>query len=242
MGWFKRRGEEEDELASKVRYAAELHGVKPKEVVDTVLDEDDADEAEYEEYEAGRKRSRVGLWVTLACVGLVFGLGIVLLMKLANAADKAGPVAEAGMQALQKSIAPTPAANPTLSGTHIMFMYPAVFDMVQHPANWPNTSERYALGSKADYRKSIQVYVENAASGLKGDSGYAYRSQNTSEYQATNVKVMGEPAVIMVKSDLSERTLYWPHGGNLVIMSVTGEGNYLEGYLSVITSSLRWIP
>ena len=242
MGWFKRKHQEEEaEFEAKVRYAAELHGVKPHDVVDTVLDEENEDDEDFEEYEAGRKRSRVGLWVTLGCVGLIFGLGIVALMKLANMADKSGPVAEAGMEALQKSIAPTPVANPTLSGTHILFTYPAVFDEVQHPANWSNTTERYTLSSKSDYRKTIQAYVENAPGG-QGDSGFMYRNQDKADYQPVNVKVMGEPAVVFVKSDNSERTLYWHHGGSLVIMSMLGEGSVLAGYMDVVTSSLRWLP
>lgn len=237
MGWFKRKDKEEEELEAKVRYAAELHGVRPKDVVDTVFDEDDED---LEEYEEERRRPRVGFWVTLACVGVSFGLGIVFLMKLANAADKAGPVAEAGMEALQKSIAPTPAANPTLSGTHIIFTYPAVFDEVEHPANWSNTTERYTLSSKSDYRKTIQAYVENAPGG-QGDSGYMYRSQDKTDYQPVSVKVMGEPALVFVKSDNSERTLYWQHAGHVVIMSAVGEPNELAGYMDVISSSLRWV-
>ena len=41
MGWMKRHDNDEEELESKVRYAAQLHGVRAKEVVDAVFDEDE---------------------------------------------------------------------------------------------------------------------------------------------------------------------------------------------------------
>jgi hypothetical protein len=170
----------------------------------------------------------------------VFGLGIVGLMWLSNSSDKTGPLAVAGLEDLKKSIAPTPQVNPTLSGIHISFVYPAVFDTVARPAGSGGAYDRYTLGNKSDYRKTIQVYVEKEAS-YTVDSGYLFRSVSTGDYAQKPVKVMGETAVIWVKSDNSERTLYWEHAGNLVIMSATGEGNVLQGYLDVITASLRWI-
>ena len=217
MGWMKRHDNDEEELESKVRYAAQLHGVRAKEVVDAVFDEDeDEDDIDAAE-EGGHRRSKLGLVATLAVIGIVFGIGVAFLMSLANRADKAGPLAVAGIAAAQASIAPTPPANPTLSGIHISFTYPAVFDEVQHPSALSNTSERYALSSKDDYRKSVQVYVESNPTG-QGDSGYMYRSQDKTDYAPVGVKVMGETAVVFVKSDNSERTLYWHHAGNLVVM------------------------
>jgi hypothetical protein len=233
--WLKRRSqaEEAEETRRLVRHAAQLHGIPADEVVRVVFDEDD-------EVEPERPRSKVGLFITLSLIGVVFGLGIVGLMWLSNSSDKAGPTAVAGLEDLKKSIAPTPPANPTLSGIHISFVYPGVFDTVTRPAGSDGANDRYTLGSKSDYRKTIQVYVEKESS-YTADSGYLFRSISTGDYTKQPVKVMGEAAVIMVKSDNSERTLYWEHAGNLVIMSATGEGNVLQGYMDVITASLRWL-
>lgn len=238
MGWFKSHREEEKELETEVRYAAELHGVRPKEVVEAILDEDDEDELE--ELEDDERRPRVGLWVTTGTIGVVFGLGIVALMYLANLSDKSGPKAVAGIQAVNQSIAPTPQINPTLDGTHITFVYPAVFDEIGHPPNWPNTEERYALSSKEDYRKSIEVYVEMSAV-MDMDSSYIMRAQDKADYTLEAAKVMGEPAVLFVKNDQSEETLFWQHGGSLVVFSALGEAGELPGYMSIITNSLRWV-
>jgi hypothetical protein len=237
MKWWGRHSEEDEAEDTRrlVQHAAELHGVPTSEVVHAVLDDEDDDIED-----TGRRRSHKGAWITLVVVGAMFGLVIVGLMKLANTADQAGPTAVSGLEDLKKSIEPTPQVNPTMSGTHIIFTYPAVFDLVTHPANWSNTTERYELASKSDYRKSIQVYVENAAF-YTADSGYLFRSAHPTDYKPSSVKVMGETAVIMVKADNSERTLYWPHAGQMVIMSATGEGSLLQSWLDVISTTLRWV-
>lgn len=230
-----RHGERIDELERQVQHLATIHNVSAQEVADVVLDRDDEDD----ELDDQPRKRRVGLWITLGVVGVVFGFGIVALMKVANMADQAGPSAVSGIQEMNASIAPSPKANPTMHGVHISFTYPAVFDDVSQLGNWSNTSERYQLVAKSDYRKTIQVYVENGV--LNMESGYMYRSQHPDIYKPNAVKVMGEPAVIMVKSDNSERTLYWQHAGKMVVMSALGEGNDLQGYLDVIIASLRWV-
>jgi hypothetical protein len=237
MRWGRRKDEEEAEETTRlVRHAAELHGVAASEVADAVLGDDDEDEPE-----EPRRRFRAGLWVTLGLIGGVFGLGIVGLMKLANMADKAGPAAVSGIAQLNASIAPTPQPDSTYRGTYIVFNYPGAFDQMTHPASLANTADQFGLSSRGDYHKSIMVYVEKEATPT-GDSGYQWRNMNKAEYTPNPVKIMGEPATVMVKSDQSERTLYWFHSGYLVIVSATGEPGNIPAWMSTITGSLRWLP
>jgi hypothetical protein len=242
MAWFKRRAKEEeteDEIATLARHAAEMHGVPVKEVVDTVLGDDDEAEDDAE----APKRNHVGIWITLVVIGAAFGLVIVFFMKLANSADQSGPVAEAGIQAVAASIAPTPRGLPGLKGHYIWFSYPAVFDTVQNAQNWPNTAERYIIGSTSDYRRQITVTVETNTPSPSDDSGYQFRTDNPSDYTPQDTKILGEPAVIMVKSDGTERTLYWAHTGMLAIVSVTSTSGTddLAQFMSVILSNMRWV-
>jgi|SRR5580704_1886343 hypothetical protein len=250
MGWWRRKREKEEaEEKRQVVHAAQLHGVSEHEVVDVVLDRDD-DDAEDDEFldedeahEAKRRRGHAGLWVTLVIVGVIFGLGVVGLEKIANGADQTGPVAGSGEEAMKQSMAPTPTALPSYHGQYISFSYPAVFDSVATLANWPTTVERFSIGSAADYRRSIQVDVEKNTSALTDDSGYQFRNEATSGYHAEATKVSGTPAVVMVKDDNTEQTLYWEHGGMLVVVSITstnGSDN-LSSFVSVIGGSLKWV-
>jgi len=242
MGWFSRHQEEEAEETHRlVQHAAQLHGVPASEVVHAVLDEDDEELDDQEEARGSKKH--VGTWVTLIVVGVLFGAGVIYMMRLAGSADNAGPTADSGPKAMQKAIQPTPTGLPTLTGQYIAFSYSGVFDSVKSLVNLPNTAERYAIGSKGDYRRSIIVTVENRTPTLDEDSGYKYRTLNPALYRAQVVKVPGGSAVVMIKSDNTERTLYFLHGERLAIVSVTSSNgtDTLEAYISAITASIRWV-
>jgi hypothetical protein len=242
MGWFKRKKEEAAEEEQRmVLHAAQLHGVAEGDVVDAVLDRDD--EFEDEELEERGRRGHAGVWVTLAVVVLLFGAGVVVMMKIANGADQSGPTADSGVQAMKQSIAPTPAALPSLTGAYVSFSYPQVFDAVATLANWPTTAERYSIGSKDDYQRSIQVMVEKDTATPEDDSGFKFRQNSPDQYHAEPVKVGAEPAVVMVKNDNTEQTLYWAHAGMLVVVSVTSTtgSDDLSSFVNVIRSSLKWV-
>ena len=265
--WRRRKDRQAEEDRQWVEEAMRKHDASAAEVVHAVFNEPDAEldafhdggeagfvdsgygvDPDHEdtyadrerEYKEERRRSRVGMFVTLGMIGAVFGGLICAFSYLANSADSAGPKADSGMEALKASIKPTPSVNPLLSGTHIVFTYPSAFDEVTHPTPWPKVSERYTLGSKIDYRKTIQVYVEQVANPIN-DSGYLVRTQHKADYTPASVTVMGEPAIVMVRNDLTERTLYWEHAGNLVIMSATGGGGDMASWISLIANSMRWI-
>jgi len=223
-------------------HAAHLHDVSEHEVVDAVLDRDDEDDYELAN-DHHERRGHAGVWITLVVVCAIFGLGIAGFMHLVYGADESGPAAGSGEEAIKQSIAPTPSTLPSLSGQYISFSYPQVFDSVKTLNNWPTTLERYAIGSTADYRRSIEVYVEKNTPTLNDDSGYQYRNESGSGYHAEAIKVAQEPAMVMVKNDNTEQTLYWEHSGILVVISVTSTTGTddVSAFLGVIEGSLRWV-
>ena len=245
MGWFSRfsRIEKEGEVEKTrnlVKHASQLHGVPVEEVVNTILDEDD--EADEDEYENGRGAKRVGLWVTLVVVGIMFGVGIIFLMRFTNGSDQTGPSAQAGIQAVQKSAQPTPVPDPSYSGTYVTFMYPSTFNNVKMQPPTGIWAEQFTINSTTNFDREIAVSVENIAT-AQTDSGYMYRNMTPALYHAEKTTVMNEPAVVMVKADNTERTLYWAHGGKLVVVSITdtNAGEDIVSYVSLVTSTLRWI-
>jgi hypothetical protein len=248
--WFFGRGrkdevdEETEDLGRLVMHAAELHGVSSKEVVDTVLDHDtgyeDDEYLDEELDEVPRKWWGPGVWITFVFVGGIFGLGIAGLIWLSHMAT--GPSASSGVTAFNASVAPKPLSNQTFLSPSLVFSYPGEFNTMSTEANWPNTTERYMIGSSGDYRRSISVMIESNAPMLTSDSGYQFRSEANSGYTPQNVTVSGSSAVVMVKGDNTERTLYWEHAGMLVVMSVvsTNGTDNVEQYMDTIVSSLRW--
>jgi hypothetical protein len=237
----------DEELHRMVEHLAKLHGVSGQEVVDTVLDHHDddhgslADEADDLDEPKGRRRW-VGPVATLGIVAAVFVAGVMVLMHIAGTADKTGPTADATMQQLKKSIAPTPALPQTFTSKYISFSYPGAFDAVRELDNWPSTLERFAIGSKSDYHRSIMVEVEKDTAHLDDDSNYRFRTLNPDQYKPVNVRLPnGEAAVVMVKNDSTEQTLFWVHAGNCVVLSVTSDGtDDLGSYLKVVEGSLKW--
>jgi len=217
--------------------------VPVQEVVETILDEDGDGIDDRLEGDEERPNRHVGAWVTTVVIGVIFGGGIILLIHWANESDQAGPNAKAGIEAVAQSIAPTPAGLPALQGHYIAFSYAQVFDTVKALPAIPNSAERYIIGSTSDYRRSINVEVESNTPAITDDSGYQYRSLNPSQYQPLTTAIDSEPAAVMVKTDGTERTLYWAHGGYTVIVSLsdtTGTDN-LASIMNTIVATMRWV-
>jgi hypothetical protein len=242
LSWFKHRdAEEANETRQLVRYAAELHGVSAEDVAHVVTDDDD-DEADEDEDEARRGSKHIGIWATMVVVGVMFGFGIIFLMRFTSGSDSTGPNAQAAIQAVQKSIQPTPSANPSYSGTYISFNYPSTFNNVKMQPSTGIWAEQFTINSTTNFDREIAVSVENVAT-AQTDSGYMYRNMTPSLYTPAKTTVMNEAATVMVKADNTERTLYWEHGGKLVVVSITdtNAGEDIASYMTLVTSTLRWI-
>ena len=126
MSLFRRKHDDDEEMGRMVQHAAELHGVANKDVVDVLLDEE-------EEYE-GRSRKRPGLWITLAVVGVIFGVAVVAIMRFLNGPATAGPSVSAQIEQDKQSAQPSP-ESPSLMGLKVAFSYPSILSDVERVRN-----------------------------------------------------------------------------------------------------------
>jgi hypothetical protein len=247
FGWWKKREEEDkDDLERMVLSASEVHGVPPREIVGTVFDDEDDEDEAYLDAELEEKKSKKGLWATLVVIGMVFGLGIVGLMKLASLTDKAGPSSSTAVAQAQANLAPpTPAQLPAMTGHEVSFSAPGVFNSFRELSPTASMTDRFDIGSTGDYRRLIVVTVDASTPKYTADSNYEVRAEDPTDYSPTNAEVayMKEPAVVMVKSDGTERTIFWEHDDNMVIVSVTDTNprDSIPDYVTTILSTLRWI-
>lgn len=237
----------DEDLAQIVEHLAKVRGVSREAVVETVetgREPDggfDQDEPEPEQ----RRGWRPGVWVTLGVVGAVFGLCIVFVLRFLNGPVSSGPDMGKVLGEARASLAPSPDANPEIKGLHISFSYPSAFKDAQPVRDKAAGLESYLLIGPGLTSSQIAVSVVNLPSGdLKDDSGYLWRFGVSKDYISppAPTTVLGEPAQIFVKKDGTERTLYWPHAGLLVIVSVTSStGGDLNGDLKTVQNSLRWL-
>jgi Na+-transporting methylmalonyl-CoA/oxaloacetate decarboxylase gamma subunit len=234
MSWWRRGKEEDEQMDRMVKHAAELHGVSTSQVVDAVLEEDEDDD-----YRGG---SHKGVWITFIGVGIVFGIGIIFLMRFVNGAVESGPEAKKTIEEARASTKPAPSALPSLTGLKVTFDYPREFDNVSRVRN-ASGIEQYMLTSANNLTSKVAVVVEELPSGnLEDESGYSWRAMKTAPYQKSVATYRNEPVVMMLKKDGTERTLYWVHRGMVLIISGTdpGGGGSLEQYVNTIVGSLRW--
>ena len=234
MSWLKKMQDEEEELGRMVQHAAELHGVSNKDVVDVLLDEE-------EEYE-GRSRHRPGVWITLVMVGVVFGVAVVAILKFVNGPVVAGPSVQSQIEDSKQSAQPSP-DMPSLEGLKVSFSYPNALSDVSRVRNAAGI-EQYLLRTKGDGASvQIAVSVDSLPSGnLADDSSYQFRTLKSAGYTRSDIKMFGEPAVLLTKQDNTERTIFWPHKGMELTISGTTTGDFsnLTSYMATISNSLRW--
>jgi hypothetical protein len=225
----------DEELRRKVQHAAELHGVTPAEVVEDVANDEDIEEAKKPK---SKWEKRVAWSVSLVVVGVLVGGAIVGLMKLMN--DPVVTTDGITLGEARKAIEPTPLAASHLSGQYIEFDHPGIFNRTGNQKNWALALEQFHLTAKSDYRWSMEVTVRPTDfDRLDEDSAYKFRTLNR-EY--TPEKVEGLTAIIMVKADKSERTLFWLKNRKLVTVSMTYSGGTIKlaDHMAVIAKSIRW--
>ena len=189
--------------------------------------------------EPRRRRHWLRYVIILVLVGAVIGFVLVALIKLLN-----DPVVSAGTTAVvaQTPAPATPSLN-TLTGLTIEMNYPSSFDEVARVSNTSSAIEQYVISSKAEYRRSIAVTVFPLPTNkVDDDASYKYRLINPDLYTLTTAKVGSEAVSLMTKSDHTERTLFWAHGGKLLIVSITStaSGDNVNDFMSVVMPTIRW--
>ncbi|HVQ43384.1 MAG TPA: hypothetical protein VMT30_00235 [Candidatus Saccharimonadia bacterium] len=231
----------DEELRRTVRHAAQLHGVSPQEVVAEVA----GDGREPGEAERPRRRGRAHMaaWLSsLVVVGALAGGVVVGVMRLVD-----GPV-EAQAKVLgqvQTEAAPTatPADTNVLAGLIISFTYPGMFDQVSQSKSDAQVLEQYTIGSKTNYRHRVAVEVRPLPSGqLADDASWRVREIHAADYRASAEVVGGETVKFMTKTDGHEQTLFWPHGGKNLTISITSTDPHddISAIMALIKGSLRW--
>jgi hypothetical protein len=183
---------------------------------------------------------RVAWLVSMTAIGGVLGVLIVMGMKFID-----GPVVvkpETSLKVLQASATPKPSVS-ELAGLYVDLVYPGVFDQVGQVKNDAQALEQFNISSKSDYSRTIAVSVRKLPSNnVNDDSGYRFRLINPQDYTQKVDKLNGEVALVMAKTDKTERTLFWAHKQMILAVSITSNNPHddLEAFMATIESKLRW--
>ncbi len=190
-----------------------------------------------------RSRRLWGWLVGMVLIGVVFGLCIVAILRFVD-----GPVQASGrtLNQAKAKASPSPARAPinTLGGSQVELSYPAIFDAVAQVKTDPQAYEQYTIGSKENYRHQITVNVRPLPSGaLEDDASYRLRQNSSIEYSPEPERFGGESVIIMTKADHAEQTLFWPHHGKLLTISVTSGDprDDVGAILRETAKSVRWL-
>jgi lipopolysaccharide export LptBFGC system permease protein LptF len=230
----------------EAKHASGLHGARVAHVPDEVMQPEGGPGAEAVETEAApdeaekRPGSRFAWLVALAVVGALIGLVIVVFMKFVN-----GPVSATATTTLAEvkaTAAPKPTTN-QLAGLYFDMVYPGIFDQVGRLQNDTHSLEQYNISSKKDYRRTMAVSVRDLeANLLDNDSSYKFRKINPKDYKEHTDKLGGEPVAVMAKLDNTEVTLFWPHQGKILTISITSSNpnDVLADFMTAVEPTLRW--
>ena len=189
-----------------------------------------------------RNRRSWARWIWgMVTVGVVFGLLIVGIIKFVN-----DPVTATGSTTLEQVKAtptPTPPTVNHFAGKTIQFSYSGVFDTVAALSNDHQALDQYTITSKAEYRRSIAIDVRPLGSdNIDDDGSYRVRAMHPEDYTPTSVKLGNETGVVMVKSDGTERTLFWAHDDNLAAISISSNApnDPIEDYMKTVIATIGW--
>ncbi len=188
---------------------------------------------------AARSGHRVGWWVSMVVIGIVFGALAVGYLKFID-----GPSVGTANNSLETARAAAAPKAPTpnmLSGLAIEFQYPGIFDVVSQVKTDNHATEQYNIGSKSDYSRTIAVSVKPLTT-YDDDSSYRMRQIKKDEYRETNDKMGADPMVLMTKLDRSEQTMFWIHQSREVTVSITTNNpkDDVTEIMKMVKSTLRW--
>jgi hypothetical protein len=189
-------------------------------------------------------------WARVLGVSLVIGVslggGVVALLRAADGPSEGKVKTFDATLAKAADPSPTPAVN-ALTGLYIGLQYPGKMGQLERVASTGSDLENYVVasgGSFTEGRVSMSVIVSTATgSGLSENSGYQMRQLKPDQYTLKDVKVGGEPAVIMARYDQQEETLYWRHGKYILcaaISSASADSEAIGQALQMIMTTARW--
>jgi hypothetical protein len=175
-------------------------------------------------------------------VGIVVGLiscGGIWAFRFLN-----GPVAAgAAMVDPNKDDVATKAHPHLLQGIAVQLSYPEQFDLVSRLASDKNATEQYNLGDSSKTQLVAAISVHPLETGnLEDSASWRSREIDVAHYTPNREQLQNESISIMTKKDGTEKTLFWVHKGQLLIvaLSTNDTNDDLPALLAMIKPTIKW--
>jgi hypothetical protein len=143
-----------------------------------------------------------------------------------------------------KSTESQPVQLEQFDGTYISFVYPDSFTVNARATAEPPMLEKHLLVTHGVAVKLLTMVVMPLPhGGLQEDSSYLMRTQHPDLYQMRTVTVNGEPVTIAKKAGTFEQVAFWPHGGKLLTIAISGSSSDTatdETMYTNIVKSVTW--
>jgi len=127
-------------------------------------------------------------------------------------------------------------------GKIIFFRYSGIYNLKSSRLG-DTDLEASILTSNINYGKHIAVAVSLPQGGqLDNFSPYLARKTRTDLYQRQDLTVAGAPAVLFIKQDKTERTVFLSHDGMIAYLSFVGGGtdDDLQSEINQLLTTFRW--
>lgn len=130
-----------------------------------------------------------------------------------------------------------------LQGTDVEMYYPEQFDLVARLTTDKTALEQYNFGNSSKHQQTIAVSVHPLETGnLNDDSSWRSRLLAPTTYNANKEQQGNETISVMTKFDKTEKTLFWPHKGKLLIIAITTNdpNDDLPAMLNLMKPTVKW--
>jgi hypothetical protein len=183
-----------------------------------------------------QRRSRVRfVW---AGVGLAVVIGLVVAGVLWASAGSQGQIVNAPPD---KKVIHGPAYQ-NYDGPYMTFSYLSTYQNHKLDAKDPDL-DLAMLTADTNYDKRLAVSVSKlTGGGLDNNSAYLLRQSQPDTYTSSNISVNGSSAIVWIKKDGLERTVFIPHGDKVAMLAFTTTGNLdnLQPEVDALLASYRW--
>ena len=132
----------------------------------------------------------------------------------------------------------------TLTGKQIEFQYPDSYKLETLPPT-ASDPESYELTANTNYEKHLAVIIHRLdVSGLNGFTGYTSRNNRSDIYDKQQIMVGDSPAEEFTKKDLTEKTVFIPHGNFVGVFSfvVTSRYDDIDNEIAATLNTFNWKP
>lgn len=132
-------------------------------------------------------------------------------------------------------------------GTNFSFVHPETY-IEQNPKAAPPAGEieAHTFISSGMNSEVLTLAVTNLPTGnLNDDGSYSMRAQNSAKYKMKTVVVKNEKVTVFSATDSQQyqQAAFWPHGGKLLTVALTGAASDVPGMTSEfndMVNSITW--